>query len=474
MRFRIAHGTLELIWLVVLGLTLLLLPFPFPSTSKFEAVREAGKLVVATVNGPTTYYEGPEGPMGFDYELAAGFARHLGVDLDLRVYPGFSEILPLVTAGEVDLAAAGAAVSPARMNEVRYSPPYQEVRHQVVYHRGADRPRRPADLVGRDLQVVAGRSFVDKLTAYQAEYPQLSWTEVADMSMEELLIEVWEGLVELTIADSNLVAVVRQFYPEIHVAFSLPGTESLAWVLPLSDDNSLYLAAADYIEAMERSGDLARLRERYYGPATRSNYLDVTTYQRRIESILPQFQDDFIEAGRKYGLDWRLIAAQAYQESKWDPDAVSPTGVRGLMMITLQTAEHLGIDDRVDVKTSIDGGAQYLRDLYDRLPERIVDPDRTWLALAAYNIGMGHLEDARVLTAQQGGNPDKWADVRERLPLLAKQNWYPKTRHGYARGYEPVQYVSRIRTFYDILAKLDEQKRSLHGPDPLRIEAPAL
>ena len=147
-----------------------------------------------------------------------------------------------------------------------------------------------------------------------------------------------------------------------------------------------------------------------------------------------------------------------YQESHWNPDAVSPTGVRGIMMLTEATARQLGVEDRVDPRQSIFGGARYLRRIKRKIPERIAEPDRTWLALAAYNIGFGHLEDARILTQANGGDPDRWEDVREHLPLLADPKWHTRTRHGYARGGQPVHYVENIRYYYDVLLWLDERQ----------------
>jgi membrane-bound lytic murein transglycosylase F len=157
----------------------------------------------------------------------------------------------------------------------------------------------------------------------------------------------------------------------------------------------------------------------------------------------------------KHG-DGRLLAAIGYQESHWDPAAISPTGVRGLMMLTRNTASVLGVEDRIDPAQSIPGGAKYLEQLKARLPSSIKEPDRTWFALASYNVGYGHVQDARAITEQMGKEPDLWAHVKDNLPLLAQHSWYSNTRHGYARGWEPVMYVENIRNYYDILVWLTE------------------
>ena len=127
-------------------------------------------------------------------------------------------------------------------------------------------------------------------------------------------------------------------------------------------------------------------------------------------------------------------------------------------MLTRNTASDLGIQDRTDPEQSIMGGTEYFVNLKKRLPESIEEPDRTWMALAAYNVGLGHLNDARKLTSEQDGNPDSWADVREILPLLSKRKWYSKTKHGYARGREPVEYVRNIRNYYEMLIWLSNHE----------------
>jgi membrane-bound lytic murein transglycosylase F len=210
---------------------------------------------------------------------------------------------------------------------------------------------------------------------------------------------------------------------------------------------------------MEESGRLAEVTEYFYGHMDKVNKGGALLFADRVKTRLPNWEAYLKAAGEEYGIDWRLLAAMSYQESHWDPKARSHTGVRGLMMLTLVTARELGISNRIDPEQSIHGGARYFKQIYQRIPERIQGPDRTWFALAAYNVGMGHLEDARVLTESHGADPDKWADVKQYLPLLAKRKFYQHTKFGYARGWEPVTYVQHIRQFYNILRWYDQQKQ---------------
>lgn len=445
----------------------------FFEKNKLKAVVASGELVVLTRSSPTTYFETPEGTAGFEHDLVQSFARHLGVNPRFIVAEKFNEIMPRFLKGEADMAAAGITVTEERSKLVRFGPPYQEIRQQVVYRLGTERPANVQELIGRQIEVQSGTSYAERLRELQTEYPDLKWNEV-DKNTEELLETVWEGLLELTIADSNIVAVDRQYFPDLQVAFSMQIPESLAWAFPLGPDQSLNEAAVRFFEKSRASGELAQLIDRYYGPAVKSNFINLSVYRVRIRSLLPQFQLLYEQAGKDYGLDWRLLAALGYQESFWDPKAISPTGVRGLMMLTEDTAASLGIKDRQDPAQSIDGAARYLRGLLERMPPGITGPDRSWMALAAYNVGINHLEDARILTQKQGHDPNKWNDVKNYLPWLADEKWYPKTKYGFARGMEPVRFVNRIRTYYDVLVKLDEEEKAKRKPKALDLKAPAI
>ncbi|MDH3669656.1 MAG: membrane-bound lytic murein transglycosylase MltF [Gammaproteobacteria bacterium] len=445
-----------------------------PAVTTLEALRDDGKLIVLTRNAPTTFYEGPEGPAGIEFDMLNGFADSLGVELEMVVHDDFNQMLPMLTNEKAHIAAAALTITDARKKIIRFSPSYQEIHQQIVYRLGTVPPKDVADLVGRQLEVVRGGSHAERLTALKDNHPDLEWTEIDDQSTEELLQSVSEGLLELTVADSNIVAITRQYYPELRVALTLGKSQQLAWAFPLSDDNSLYNRATLYLTKLKKSGELARLIERYYGASDRFNYINLAVYQARIEKRLPNYQSFFERAGRKYEVDWRLLAAIGYQESYWDPQAVSPTGVRGVMMLTQPTAKQLGVLNRVDPGQSIDGGSRYIRILIDKMPSSVKEPDRTWMALAAYNVGINHVADARIITRRLGRNPNRWNDVKQSLPLLSRRTWYKKTRHGYARGIEPVRFVTRIRTYYDVLVKIDSEIDFADEVEDFDLRAPAI
>ncbi|MEX1032517.1 MAG: membrane-bound lytic murein transglycosylase MltF [Cellvibrionaceae bacterium] len=427
-----------------------------PST--LEKILASGSLQIISRNGPTTYYEGPTGLTGFEYKLAKAFADELGVELVIREQDNLGILLEAVGSPVGHIGASGLTVTEQRKTKVRFGPPYLDITQQLIYHRNTPRPGSVEALIGRDILVIANSSHAERLRELQRDYPALRWRERNDVEMIDLVEMVHSGELEYAIVDSNAYAINRKVYPNAQVAFDVSEPQQLAWVFPKQADSSLYHAAQAFFARIEADGSLEQLKERFYGDVDTVNPGGAMVFAERVETRLPNWEGYLKAAGEEYEIDWRLLAAMSYQESHWDSKARSHTGVRGLMMLTLVTAKELGIANRIDPEQSISGGAKYFKKILERMPERIQGTDRTWMALAAYNVGMGHLEDARILTEAQGDNPDKWEDVERYLPLLAKRKYYQHTKHGYARGWEPVAYVRNIRQFYNILHWHEQQK----------------
>lgn len=431
-----------------------------------EQVRILGALRVATVNSPTTYYEGPAGPTGFEYELALGLAETLGVKLELVLAQSPSDALDRVASGRAHLAAAGVSMTPLRVQRFRFAKPVLKVVPQLVYRLGAGKPDTLSE-VGEGLVVAAASAGAEHLQLLKQKTPGLSWTETDESAAEELLEKVANGEIRYTVAPSDLIAINRRYYPQLAVAFNLTEPQDVAWAFRNSADNSLFNQVQHYLSSMSEA-DLAQLRDRYFGHVQKVDYVGAVTLATHVETRLPRYRALFEKAGKQYGLDWRLLAAIGYQESHWDPDAVSPTGVRGIMQLTLQTAKFLNVANREDPAQSIEGGSRYIRRLIDLVPATVPEPDRTWMALSAYNMGYGHLLDLQMLTRKRSGNPERWVDLRANLPLLTQARWYTQTKYGYARGHEAMTYVSNVRTYYDMLVYIFGDPPQA----PLEVEAP--
>lgn len=427
--------------------------------NKLELIKRSGVLHVITRVDPTTYFQSPGGFSGLEYDLVMLFAKDLGVAVKFEVPDSFGKILTDISTGKADIAAAGLTVTEERKLIMRFAPSYHKVNEQLVYHSNHRRPTSANDLYKGVLEVAEGTSHVTSLTSLKLNNPKLDWAVNGALDTNGLLYLLHEGLIDYTVADSNQILLIRRFYPALTIAFDVSEPKPLAWALPFSKDTSLFDEVERFFQRITADKTLAQLIEKHYGHATSLNYVDNCTFREHRKSRLPQYQKYFDQAAVTYGIDWRLLAAIGYQESHWQDKAVSPTGVEGIMMLTNDTAKLLNIKNRQDPVESIDGGARYFKHRIQVMSDQIHEPDRTWFALASYNVGIGHLHDARIITQKQGGDPNKWMDVKKHLPLLSDPKWYEQTEFGQARGNEPVQYVENIRGYYDLLVWLTEENQ---------------
>lgn len=457
-------------YIVGISLILIILNACAPQKLALQNIRDAGVLHVITRNAATTYFIGPHGAEGVEYELVKAFADHLGVSLKISTEDNLENMLSDLQDGEIDFAAAGLIATAESEKTLRFSTSYQSITQQLVYNRSESRPKAMEDVAEGVIEIMANSSHAEILSTLKDKHPNLSWSENKDAGSSELLTLVAENLVDYTVADSNEVLLTRRFHPELRIAFNVSKPQPLAWAFPKKKDDSLYKEANKFLAAYKESGHLAQLLKRHYEHASNYDYAGTNTYLGHVRYRLPRYQEMFELAGEVNELDWQLLAAIAYQESHWNPRAVSPTGVRGIMMLTNRTAKDLGVKDRTVPEQSIKGGSQYIRELSKKFSDELDEKDRLWFTLAAYNVGFGHVQDARKITTRRGGNPNKWVDVKESLPLLRSKRWYKTTRYGYARGNEPVKYVENIRSYYDILhwhlAKENSQKEKVAYVSP--------
>ena len=441
-----------------------LLPFLYSGAdhpSQLEQVLQRGSLTMLTRNGASSYYLGPDGATGPEYQLVKAFSEFLGVNLKIEVADAFNQLSILLDQGRGDLIAANLTRMPERELFFNFGPDYLETSTIVVYRRGESKPRTLADLEGRKIMVLAGSSYEEALIQASEQHPALQWEPRSDVGIEDLLLAVADGAIDITLIDSSIYSLNTYYYPSVNEAFSLPGTLPHAWAFPPGSDDSLRQMAHHFMLQAREKGQLTAINEEFFPSNEDLDRVGMFRFLAQVRERLPPLLPLFQEVAESHELDWRLLAAIGYQESHWDAQAASYTGVRGVMMLTKRTAKQLGVVDRLDPSQSIDGGARYFKKLRQRIPKRIPKPDRSWMALAAYNMGMGHLQDARVLTERRGGNPDRWEDVNKNLDLLSREQWHQNLRHGYARGFEAKKFVENIRSYYDILKWMDTRDHPL-------------
>ncbi len=419
-----------------------------PATA--DPVRAHGALHVVTLNLPTCYYLGAQSTEGLEFELATAYAERAGVKLDMYTVADEPAMQAELAAGRADIAACSLTTNPDWERAGDAAQPYSLIPQLVVYQRSGVRPRDTLQLESAKLAVRAGspqERILQRLKSTVA--PALQWEETAPSSADPVE-DVDAGEAQYAITDAREFSFAHHLYPNVLVGFELPERRPVQWMVRKGAPG-LLASVNGFFKELAASGRLPQLVQESSGDTRRFEYEESREFHAHVGDRLPLYRSWFERAAVQSGIDWRLLAAIGYQESKWDPRAVSFDGARGIMMLTADTAQAMGIKDRNNPEESIFAGARYLGQVRAMIPDRIPEPDRTWLTIAAYNVGFGHLEDARIITQAQGKDPDSWADVRTRLPLLAQERWADRAKRGYARGWEPVQFVDRIQRYLTLL-----------------------
>ncbi len=446
--------------------------------SQLERIKSRGTLRVALIATPPLYFPDESVIKGYDYEIIASYAESIGSTLEIIRANTISEIITMLKQGKAHIGIAGNSPDSSDKN-ILGSTAYDEDEWHVIGNRKNTLPKSVDDITPSTVIVAKGSKPALVLSDLKPEHPSLFWLELPNGNNRQVLEQVNKNNFKLSVISADVYKYYRYLYPEIKIAFTLNKQFPSRWLSYKSDDASLSKSIEKFINSYKQSGKLEQRYNTYYRHLNAFNYADSFHYLKNIKERLPQYRSLFKNAALDNEFDERFLAAVSYQESHWDANARSYTGVRGLMMLTKDTAKRVGVKDRLDPKESITGGAKYLNILKASLPERIKEPDRSWMTLAAYNVGLGHLEDARILTELLGDNPDLWIDVEKHLPKLSQKEWHQMTKHGYARGHEPVAFVRRIRRYYDILRLFQQEEilEKLDRPlelDKVQITSPAL
>ncbi len=418
---------------------------------RLEPPAQHGELLVAVRQTPAYFQEENGKAKGFDHDLVQFFALELGVKARFLVAADHQELLTWVKQGKVHFAAAPQADDPG----LRFTSTLRESGQLIVQHASAPLADSLEALAGKRIEVLAGSPQEAALKAMGNGHPPFVIVPRDDLNEIDLLERVSLKKSELAATDTTHFKIASNFYPEVEEAQELGSKVNFAWAFAADGDPALYQRAQEFVRRIRQDGTLVRVHDRYFGHIHRITNDGVSDFLEHVSRVLPHYRAAFIAAQEVTGIDWRLLAALAYQESRWDPLATSPTGVRGIMMLTEDTADHLKVTNRLDAKQSIRAGAKYLAELIEQVPATVHEPDRTWLALAAYNLGNGHMNGARAIATGLKRDASSWFEMKQVLPLLARQKYYDRLKSGRARGGEAVIMVENVRTYHDILSRFE-------------------
>lgn len=448
--------TNKLAWLVNTLIILLFISFNClfvyqisPKFTTLEDILKAGKITVITRNNANCYYQYRNEAMGFEYDLAKAFADYLGVDLKVQLAEHWKEMIPALMEGTGAFIAASMTITPKRQSQVAFSDGYMTIQQHIIVHRDNPGIKQAEDLNGKTVHVRSGTSYQEQLQVLKNRGINLTIKLYDDLPTEELIRRVANKTIEVTIADSNIALLNRRYYPEIILAGPIGKKERLGWAVN-PKAGKLLDRINKFFRIIKKNGKFKKIYNKYYGQVDAFDYVDLRTFHRRLKTRLPRYYPIIKEAAEKQGFDWRLIAAQIYQESHLNPGARSPAGAYGLMQLTPSTARSLGVKNVLDPRENINAGVRYLKSLYD-LFDQADGSDRLFIALAAYNIGQGHIFDARNIARRMNLDPNQWSSMTKVLPLLRYRKYYNRAKYGYCRGTEPIKYIKQIMIYYDVL-----------------------
>jgi len=458
MRKFLFHNCISIL---LIGLTCLFLFFSVlihhkeigSDLTTFERIKKTGVLRLITNNSIDTYYFYNNQPTGFEYDLAMEFAKYLNVELDI-VTPGWNNLFSYLSEGKGDLIASGLAITREWLEKVNFSIPYHEIQQHIVHHKLVFGPKNTDDLTYRTIHVARGTSYHSRLEQIKETGIEFNYILHDNTPTEDLIKMVNDREIRFTVAINTLAYLNQRYYPDIRIGVPVQEKESLAWAVNKNDLDMLEQINKFFLHARE-TGILQRISNKYYANIEDTDPFDLKRFHQRIKTRLPKYQETIIEESLAYGFDWKLLAAVIYQESHFNPNAKSFTNVRGLMQVTSSTANEMGITNRLNPTQSIQAGIKYLNKMVQNFDYIEDEYERLLFGLASYNVGYGHVLDAIKLANELGLDGSKWHYLKTTLPLLSKSKYYKNTHYGYARGWEPVQYVKRILTYYDILKQKD-------------------
>lgn len=447
-RLRVALG-------VVLATTTLTLQ---PGLNALQKVRGTGELHLVGVSSPTTFFSQDGHVHGLQFELAQQFASELGVKLVIDPVDGPDDVLGNLRRDNAKLALTSLSAGDPELKRLRITMPVLATRQALIQRQDMTPPASLEDLGRRSVGVLAGSPEARYFASLKQQQPDLKVVVFPRADLLDLLNLLEQGRIDFAAAAVEDFDAYRSVFPTLNDTLRLDRIDNVAWVFMKSSDRSLYDAAQDFLVRKAADGTLDRLAA-FYSPGEAFAGNSIQHFQKDIAQRLPRYRDSFEQQAARQGLDWPLLAAIAYQESHWDARAVSPTGVQGLMMLTAGTADMMGVKNRAHARDSIQGGASYFKRILDRIPATVPEPDRTWMALAAYNMGPGHVMEARKLTRLEKGNPNSWLDVSRHLVQLAQARraaGKPAPDVGQA-----LHYVQQVRRYYDAIALNNSRERDI-------------
>ena len=438
---------------VILVAVLFIALYALVDAGRFTADVRSGKVLRVAAPAFEWVESGlsPYGP-GFEHELLGLFARQSDVRLAVTRTATWEQAWSLVRQGKADMVLGLGSKPPKDLlARLTAGPAYARFKPVLVHSARRFGLRESCEVCTTPVLLTPNTTLTTALSAQAAPGCTPETQSRPDLDIAPVLQRLDADQDRFALVDGGRYRLWQPFFRSVLPAADLDGDMAYRWYWRADAATAPALTA--FWKDMRGSNRLADLMDRYFGfLPEETDYYEIGHLARTVREKMPEYRRLVAEASERYDIDPLLLTAVIYQESRFDPDAVSSTGVRGLLQLTSATAGDLGLTDRTDPRQSLLGGARYLRSLYDGLDGMGLQGwDRWFFALAAYNKGMGHVSDAVDLSRRLGGTGASWRELRQALPKLAWERWYKDAKYGYTRGFEAVDYVQRIRYYYYVL-----------------------
>ncbi|MFA0961420.1 transporter substrate-binding domain-containing protein [Roseivirga sp. BDSF3-8] len=460
-----------------------------PVAFDLEKIKERGTLRAIIDNSSTGYFVYKGQPMGYEYELLTLLADHLEVKLEILPTVDIDEAFTKLNKGEGDIIAHNLTITKDRKEKAEFTDHLYTVK-QVLVQRKPDNWRKmkrhqiedalvrnPIDLIGREVYVRKSSSYFTRLENLSEEVGGdiIIVEDFADVETERLIRKVAEGDIEYTVADEDIAMVNATYYSNLDVKTAISFPQRIAWGVRKNAPGLLTEVNA-WLERMKKKPEFYVIYKKYFKNNKAIQKRGQSQYASFAGNKISPYDSLIKDAASTIGWDWRLLAAQVYQESKFDPYAQSWAGAVGLMQLMPSTAETYGAKNLYNPNQSLKAGTKYIEFLQDMWLEKVADStERVKFVLASYNVGAGHVLDARALCRKYGKDPENWEDVEYYLVRKSKPKYFkdPVVNQGYCRGEEPAQYVRNILEYYDHYNRLtsSNQQASLHQLHPVLADA---
>lgn len=420
---------------------------------------EAQPLKVVVISQPLTYRRLAALETGYEYDLLHHFALDAGYRLHVKVVKNRQEMLQHLAQNKADVAAARWTAAEVQNQRFLSGPAYDEEKLSLICRQNVetnftftgnlDRHNSFRLLINGD--VMNSQATHHWIEVLKARAPRIQVSNRKGLSTAAIFRQIEQAKVDCTVADRLEAHYYLRFFPKLAVVKDISPTRSYHFLIS-NKRADLQNQMRVWFTKAARKQTLSTTKSFYKEKIQELSRYDVVQFLKARDKVLPQYSSTFKKHSREFGIPWQLAAAVAYQESHWKADAESFTGVKGLMQLTMETAEHLGVEDRTDANQSIWGGSKYLKMLIERQPKGIPFKERLSLALATYNVGPAHMIDAQKLALRLGKDPYSWKDLKTVLPLLGNAAYLDELKYGAARGQEPVDFVHRVLAYLDLIS----------------------